>query len=114
MAIPCDLSWLRSPSWFTSLKTQGQISIVGAPIWPAETSLLDYNGKKVEVFNVPMAQCAGFDPNTQHQEPCHCQKGTPGKHVCRPRRSGRGEFTCAVSWRALDRPWQFSPTWEQL
>src|SRR5687767_11716817 len=49
---------------FTSLKTQDQISIVGAPIWPAQPAFYEYNGKKVEVFTVPLGQCAGFEGNT--------------------------------------------------
>jgi hypothetical protein len=48
---------------FTSLKTQGQISQIGAPIWPAKPPTYEYNGKAVEMFNVPMAKCAGGDPN---------------------------------------------------
>src|SRR5687767_15452096 len=30
---------------FTSLKTQGQISQLGAPIWPAKPPTFEYNGK---------------------------------------------------------------------
>src|SRR5688572_7447947 len=45
---------------FTSLKTQDQISIVGAPIWPAQPAYYDYNGKQVEIFTVPMSTCQGF------------------------------------------------------
>src|ERR1044072_8525771 len=47
---------------FTSLKTQGQISQLGAPIWPAKPPTYEYKGKAVEMFNVPMAKCARADP----------------------------------------------------
>jgi ABC-type glycerol-3-phosphate transport system permease component len=40
---------------FTSLKTQGQIAQLGAPIWPAKPTTFDYNGKTVEVYKVPMS-----------------------------------------------------------
>src|SRR5687768_14529134 len=46
---------------FTSLKTQDQISIVGAPIWPAQPSETEHNGKTIETFTVPVSTCAGFD-----------------------------------------------------
>src|SRR5215217_8820076 len=46
---------------FTSLKTQGQISQLGAPIWPAKPTTFEYNGKAVQVYRVPMAKCAGAD-----------------------------------------------------
>src|SRR5688572_19064406 len=49
---------------FTSLKTQDQISIVGAPIWPAQPPSYEYNGKQVDVFSVPLAKCQGFDPGS--------------------------------------------------
>src|SRR4030067_2401779 len=47
---------------FTSLKTQDQISIVGAPIWPAQPGSFEYNGKQVDIFTVPVGKCQGFDP----------------------------------------------------
>src|SRR5215212_4269516 len=48
---------------FTSLKTQGQIAQLGAPIWPAKPTTIEYNGKAVELYSVPMSACAGGDPN---------------------------------------------------
>ena len=97
---------------FTSLKTQDQISIVGAPIWPAKPPVYEYNGKQVEVFSVPMAKCEGFDPNTgAFKDLALVKKGQKQSVFVDPNDLGRGEFTCVVSWRALDRAWQFSPTW---
>jgi multiple sugar transport system permease protein len=40
------------------------------------------------------------------------QKGLRESTFIDPDNLERGEFTCAVSWRNLNRPWQFSPTWE--
>jgi multiple sugar transport system permease protein len=97
----------------TSLKTQDQISIVGAPIWPAARPKFTYNGNEVEVFTVPVAQCAGFDPaSTATQNLAIVKKVRQESTFVDPANLGKGEFICQVSWRALDRPWIFSPTWE--
>jgi multiple sugar transport system permease protein len=97
---------------FTSLKTQDQISIVGAPIWPAKPPVYEYNGKQVEVFQVPLNKCEGFDPNSSAmRDLAIAKKGQKQSVFVDPNDLGRGEFTCVVSWRALDRAWQFSPTW---
>lgn len=98
---------------FTSLKTQDQISIVGAPVWPAQPSTYEYNGKQVEVFTVPLAKCAGFDPSDNStRNLAIARKGRQESAFVDPDNLGLGEFTCTVSWRALERPWKFSPTWE--
>lgn len=97
---------------FTSLKTQDQISIVGAPIWPAKPPVYEYNGKQVEVFSVPMGKCAGFDPSdTSKRSLAIIKKGQKESVFLDPNNPQGEQFTCTVSWRALDRGWQFSPTW---
>jgi multiple sugar transport system permease protein len=98
---------------FTSLKTQGQISQLGAPIWPAKPPTFEYNGKAVEMFNVPMSKCAGADPNdTSVKKLAIVKKGRQASTFVDPNNVAAGEFSCQVSWRALKRPWVFSPTWE--
>jgi multiple sugar transport system permease protein len=97
---------------FTSLKTQDQITIVGAPIWPARPPTYEYNGKQAEVFMVPLAKCQGFDPNDSGTgDFALVKKGQKESVFVNPDDQGRGEFTCAVSWRSLDRAWEFAPTW---
>lgn len=97
---------------FTSLKTQGQISQLGAPIWPAKATTYEYNGKAVDVFLVPMAKCIGSDPGeTTVKELAIIKKGRQQSTFLDPANPGAGELVCNVSWRALDRPWVFSPTW---
>lgn len=97
---------------FTSLKTQGQISQLGAPIWPAKAPTYEYNGKAVEMFKVPMSKCAGADPNdTTFKDLAAVKKGRQASTFVDPNNLAAGEFSCQVSWRALDRPWIFSPTW---
>jgi multiple sugar transport system permease protein len=97
---------------FTSLKTQDQISIVGAPIWPAQPPVYEHNGKNVEVFTVPMGKCAGFDPSdTSMRSLAIIKKGQKESVFLDPNDPNGEQFTCTVSWRALDRGWVFSPTW---
>lgn len=97
---------------FTSLKTQGQISALGAPIWPAKPGIYSYNGKDLEMYKVPMGKCEGNDPNDATiKELAAAKKGRQQTTFIDPSDLGRGEFVCTVSWRALDRPWSWSPTW---
>jgi multiple sugar transport system permease protein len=97
---------------FTSLKTREQISVVGAPIWPAAQPKFTYEGKEVDVFSVPVNTCAGFDPNSSSiQNLALVKKGRQESTFVDPSDLSKGEFVCQVSWRALDRPWIFSPTW---
>jgi multiple sugar transport system permease protein len=97
---------------FTSLKTRGQITQLGAPIWPAKPTTVEYNGKNIEVFKVPMASCAGSDPNdTSIKNLGIVKKGRQQSTFVDPSNLGAGEFACNVSWRALKRPWVFSPAW---
>jgi len=98
---------------FTSLKTQGQISQLGAPIWPAKPTTFDYNGKAIEVYRVPMAKCVGADPSdTSVKELGIVKKGRQQSTFVDPANLVAGEITCSVSWRALDRPWKWSPNWQ--
>ena len=97
---------------FTSLKTREQISVVGAPIWPAAQPKFTYDGKEQDVFKVPVAQCAGFDANsTAVKNFALVKKGRQESTFVDPSNLDKGEFVCTVSWRALDRPWTLSPTW---
>lgn len=98
---------------FTSLKTQGQISQLGAPIWPAKPTTYEYNGEALEMFRVPMSACDGANPDdTSVKNLAIVKKGRQQSVFMDPGNPAAGEFTCKVSWRALDRPWIFSPTWE--
>ncbi len=99
--------------FFTSLKTQGQISQIGAPIWPAKPTTYEYNGEAIEVFKVPMGQCAGHDPNDPAvKNLAIVKKGRQESLFMDPSNLAAGEFACKVSWRALDRPWKLSLQWQ--
>ncbi|MCI0395667.1 MAG: carbohydrate ABC transporter permease [Chloroflexi bacterium] len=96
---------------FTSLKTQDQISIIGAPVWPARPGVYDYNGEQVEIFTVPMNTCTGSENDASEKGLALVKKGPRQSTFIDPGDLDRGEFVCAVSWRALERPWQLAPTW---
>ncbi len=97
---------------FTSLKTREQISVIGAPIWPASQPKFTYNGKEQDVFKVPVAQCVGFDANSKEvKNLALVKKGRQESTFVDPADMAKGEFVCQVSWRSLDRPWILSPTW---
>jgi len=97
---------------FTSLKTQEQIAIMGAPIWPAQPAAYEYNGEEMKAFTVPMNTCEGSEEDTSEKPLILVKKGRQESTFADPNDPARGEFQCAVSWRALERPWQFSPTWQ--
>ena len=98
---------------FTSLKTQGQISQLGAPIWPAKPTTYEHNGEALEMFRVPMSACDGASPgDTSVKNLAIVKKGRQQSVFMDPGNLAAGEFNCKVSWRALDRPWVFSPAWE--
>jgi multiple sugar transport system permease protein len=97
---------------FTSLKTQGQISELGAPIWPAKAAVYEYNGVELDGYIVPMNACAGSENDTSTGNLGIVKKGLRESTFIDPSNLDRGEFACAVSWRALKRPWQFAPEWE--
>lgn len=96
---------------FTSLKDQGQISVIGSPIWPGRVAEYEYNGESLEVFTVPMNTCVGSENDGGEKGLALAKKGLKESTFVDPGDTGRGEFVCAVSWRALERPWQLSPTW---
>jgi len=98
---------------FTSLKTQAQISILGAPIWPAAPPTFEYKGKVVDIFTVPLAKFDGFDSSdTSTRNLAMAKKGRQSSLFVDPKNLELGEFKCNVSWRALERPWIFSPAFE--
>jgi multiple sugar transport system permease protein len=96
---------------FTSLKTQEQISVVGAPIWPAAQPKFEMDGTQYDVFTVPMNTCTGFEEDNSKKHLALIKKGTKESTFMNPDQPEDGQFPCAVSWRALNRPWVFSPTW---
>jgi multiple sugar transport system permease protein len=96
----------------TSLKTTEQISIIGGPIWPAAPATMEFNGKKIEMYTVPLSACAGQDPATTDTKDLGIvTKGRQTSTFVDPDNVQAGEITCTLAWGTLDRPWKFSPTW---
>ncbi len=89
---------------FTSLKTPTQISIIGAPIWPAAPAYYEYEGEQLEVFIAPMPD--GSERNLAMVKP-----GRQESVFIDLSNPEAGEIVWQGSWRALDRPWQWSPAW---
>jgi multiple sugar transport system permease protein len=87
---------------FTSLKTQEQISIVGAPIYPVAPPSVEYKDQELEIFLVPL-------PDGSEKSLAMLKKGRQESVFIDPETFD--EITWEGSWRALDRPWKFSPTW---
>ena len=89
---------------FTSLKTTDQMMLQGAPVWPALPGTYEGSEKELEVFLVPME-----DGITR--ELAMVKKGRQESIFMDPANPEAGEITWQGSWRALKRPWQFSPAW---
>jgi multiple sugar transport system permease protein len=89
---------------FTSLKTQEQISVLGSPIWPAEVAIYEFEGEELEVFTVPM-------PDGTNRDLAMLKPGRQESIFVDPSNPESGEIVWQGSWRSLDRPWQWSPTW---
>src|SRR5258706_8512472 len=97
---------------FTSLKTQVQISQLGSPLWPAKPETYTYKDAQLDVYKVPIATCAGANPNDKSiKNLAAVKKGRQETTFVDPANVAAGEFVCKVSWRALDRPWSLAPQW---
>lgn len=99
---------------FTSLKTQEQITTLGAPIWPSTSATYTYNGKELEMFTVPMNTCQGSETDTAERDLAIVKKGLKESVFVDPGNAARGEFVCTISWRSLDRPWKFSASFNNF
>lgn len=95
----------------TALKTPQQISVLGAPLYPAQAEMVEFNGEEVETYSVPMNTCVGSENDNSTRGLVLVQKGLRESTFADPDDLDRGEFVCAVSWRALERPWEFAPYW---
>lgn len=89
---------------FTSLKTQDQISIVGAPIYPAAPPKFEYNGQELEIYTVPL-------PDGTTKDLAMLKKGQKESTFIDPENPAAGEILWVGSYRTLGRPWEFSPTY---
>jgi len=91
---------------YTALSTNEKMTTLGAPSWPAVPATYTYQGQELEVYRVPT--------ETGTRELAIVKKGRRESTFIDPANPGAGEFTWQGSWRALERPWSFSPTWSNF
>jgi multiple sugar transport system permease protein len=92
-------------SLMTSLKTPEQITAPNAPILPSDPATYDYNGKTVNIYNVPMLD--GTIRTLALIKP-----GRSQADFIDPANPGAGPITWQGSYRTLSQPWQVAPHWE--
>ncbi|MBK8046730.1 MAG: carbohydrate ABC transporter permease [Anaerolineales bacterium] len=91
----------------TSLKSMDQMTEPGAPIYPAvpETWTDPETEKVYPVYIVPME-------NGRTEDLALVKKGRKQSEFIDPKDPAAGPIQWEGSWRALDRPWEWSPTWQ--
>jgi multiple sugar transport system permease protein len=91
---------------YTALSTTDKMTTLGAPSWPAEPASFTYQGQELEVYRVPT--------ETGTRDLAIVKKGRRVSTFVDPANLEAGEITWQGSWRALERPWTFSPTWSNF
>jgi len=91
---------------YTALSTTEKMTTSGAPAWPAEPATFSYRGQELEVYRVPTE--AGL------RNLAIVKKGRRESTFVDPANPAASEFKWQGSWRALERPWSFSPTWSNF
>src|SRR5918992_1067178 len=86
----------------TALKSQAQLTEIGAPIWPAEQGSYEYEGREYDVYRVPM-------PDGQTRELALVDKGRRESGFVDPADPEAGLIMWEGAWRALERSWAFAP-----
>src|SRR6476620_6449981 len=91
---------------YTALSTTDKMTTLVAPSWPAEPASFTYQGQELEVYRVPT--------ETGTRNLAIVKKGRRVSTFVDPANPEVGEITWQGSWRALERPWTFSPTWSNF
>jgi len=89
---------------FISTSTMDQITELGAPEWPAEPAVFEYEGEVYNVYKVP------FEDGTKNL--ALVKKGRKQSTFIDPENPEGGKIEWEGSWRKLERPWSFAPTWQ--
>src|SRR5689334_22681503 len=90
----------------TALKTDEQVTELGAPLWPAKPRTFTFEGETYEVFRVPTE--AGV------REWALVRKGRLASDFMDPGNPGAGPITWQGSWRTLDHAWEWAPAWSNF
>ena len=88
----------------TSVKTQTQITQANAPVLPSNPATFEYNGKKLNVYFVPL-------PDGTTKELALFKPGRTSSQFVDPSNPTAPPITWDGSWRSLDQPWQLAPEW---
>lgn len=89
-----------------ALKTREQITQLGAPLWPADPETFDYQGRTLDVYEVPI------DNDTRTL--ALLQPGRTTSTFVDPADPAAPPITWQGSWRSLPRTWTFSPHFENF
>lgn len=92
---------------FTALKSPQQMSAMDSPIWPAKQGTFTYQGKELDLFNVPM-------PDGTTQSLAMVKPGRVSSTFIDPANVEAGEIQWQGSWRSLKRPWMWSAQWQNF
>src|SRR5918999_52786 len=90
----------------TALKSQDQLTQIGAPLWPADQGTFEYEGREYDVYRVPI------DGVTR--DLALVTRGRQESQFVDPADPDAGLITWQGSWRALERAWEFSPRLENF
>jgi len=118
---------------FTSLKSPNQFAAIGAPIWPSAQPTLVYTGNNTNEYTFPIHQGSRVNDITINMSDYYSQtleiytvplldgsspdlalvKGYAKESIfIDPNNPDADPILWEGSYRSLERPWKFSPTWE--
>jgi multiple sugar transport system permease protein len=87
----------------TAIKTEGQFSKTGAPLWPASEATYEYEGEAYEIYKVPLEDGV--------KEMALVVKGRMESQFVDPNDPDAGLIAWEGAWRSLERSWEFDPQW---
>jgi multiple sugar transport system permease protein len=87
----------------TALKTDGQFSKTGAPLWPATEAQYEYEGQSYDIYRVPI--------DGRVKDLALVVKGRQESQFVDPNNPEAGLITWEGAWRSLDRNWEWDPQW---
>jgi multiple sugar transport system permease protein len=91
---------------YIAFSTTQQMAAIGAPAWPAQPAIFQYQGQALEVYHVPIDGAV--------RDLAILKKGRRESTFVDPANLAAGEIVWQGSWRALDRPWSLAPTWSNV
>jgi multiple sugar transport system permease protein len=91
----------------TALKTPQQIGASNAPLWPATPGSFEHEGEVLDLYVVPL-------PDGTERELAMLQPGRQQSVFVDPAAPDAEPIVWDGSWRALARPWQLDPHWENF